>query len=80
MNPAQHTSTCCPVACLIGVDLVGCHRPVCSDLHFKIIEIKKKADASEQMVQEICRDIRQLDVAQKHLTDTINALARLQTL
>lgn len=50
------------------------------DLHAKIIEIKKKAEASEQMVQEICRDIKQLDVAKRHLTHTINTLARLRTL
>jgi hypothetical protein len=51
-----------------------------SDLGGKIIEIKIKAQASEQLVQEICRDIKQLDVAKKHLTGTINALTRLQTL
>jgi vacuolar protein sorting-associated protein 53 len=50
------------------------------DLHEKILEIKRKADASEKMVQEICRDIRQLDVAKRHLTNTINTLARLKTL
>jgi hypothetical protein len=48
------------------------------DLHDKILEIKRKADASEQMVQEICRDIRQLDVAKRHLTNTINTLARCE--
>ena len=50
------------------------------DLAGKIAEIKRKADASEAMVQEICRDIRQLDVAKKNLTGTINVLARLKTL
>ena len=50
------------------------------DLHSKILEIKAKADASERMVQEICRDIRQLDVAKKHLTNTIMTIARLKTL
>ena len=50
------------------------------DLHSKIMEIKTKADASEKMVQEICRDIRQLDVAKKHLTNTIMTIARLKTL
>lgn len=33
------------------------------DLHQKILEIKRKAVASEQMVQEICRDIRQVRYA-----------------
>jgi hypothetical protein len=46
------------------------------DLHDKILEIKGKAEASEQMVQEICHDIRRLDVAKRHLTNTINTLAR----
>ena len=50
------------------------------DLAAKIREIKRKADASEAMVQEICRDIRALDVAKKNLTNTINVLARLKTL
>ena len=50
------------------------------DLHAKIIEIKKKAEASEMMVQDICRDIKQLDVAKRHLTVAINTLSRLQTL
>ena len=50
------------------------------DLHGKILEIKRKAEVSEVMVQEICRDIRQLDVAKKHLTNTIMTLARLKTL
>lgn len=50
------------------------------DLQAKIIEIKKKAEASEQMVQDICKDIRQLDIAKRHLTNTILTLARLKTL
>merc|ERR1740130_1202314 len=31
------------------------------------------------MVEEICRDIKQLDNAKKHLTTTITALHKLQT-
>ena len=50
------------------------------DLQGKIIEIKKKAEASEQMVADICSDIRQLDVAKRHLTGTIQSLHRLKTL
>jgi chromosome segregation ATPase len=50
------------------------------DLHSKIVEIKKKAEASEQMVQDICKDIKQLDVAKRHLTNAILTLARLKTL
>lgn len=50
------------------------------DLHAKIKEIKRKADDSEAMVQEICRDIRLLDVAKRNLTTTINVVGRLRSL
>ena len=43
-------------------------------------EIKSKAEASEVMVQEICRDIKKLDHAKKHITATITALNRLAML
>ena len=43
-------------------------------------EIKSKAEASEVMVQEICRDIKKLDHATKHITATITALNRLAML
>ena len=47
------------------------------DLFSKIQDIKHKAEQSEEMVQEICKDIRQLDYARTHLTTTITALKRL---
>lgn len=47
------------------------------ELNGHIQEIKTKADQSEAMVQEICRDIKKLDYAKKHLTSTITALRRL---
>lgn len=50
------------------------------DLHSKIKDIKGKADQSELMVQEICKDIRQLDYAKRHLQTTITALKRLHML
>jgi len=40
-------------------------------------EIKRKAAQSEAMVQEICKDIKKLDFAKRHLTSTITALRRL---
>lgn len=46
----------------------------------KIHEIKAKAEQSETMVQEICRDIKKLDFAKKHITTTITALHRLTML
>ncbi|CAA3028195.1 vacuolar sorting-associated 53 A [Olea europaea subsp. europaea] len=50
------------------------------ELMYKIREIKTKAEQSETMVQEICRDIRKLDFAKKHITTTITALHRLTML
>lgn len=50
------------------------------ELASKIQEIKVKAEASEVMVQEICRDIKKLDYAKKHITATITALNRLAML
>ena len=47
------------------------------ELNGHILEIKTKADQSEAMVQEICRDIKKLDYAKKHLTSVITALRRL---
>ena len=44
----------------------------------QIRDIKDKAEQSEQMVHEICRDIKSLDYAKRHLTLTITALKRLQ--
>ena len=50
------------------------------ELHTKIQGIKGKAEQSEMMVQEICRDIKQLDFAKRHLQTTITALKRLHML
>lgn len=50
------------------------------ELMYKIREIKMKAEQSETMVQEICRDIKKLDFAKKHITTTITALHRLTML
>lgn len=50
------------------------------ELFAKINEIRRKAEQSEIMVQEICRDIKKLDYAKKHLTSTITALRRLAML
>ncbi|KAG2602717.1 vacuolar protein sorting-associated protein 53 A-like [Panicum virgatum] len=50
------------------------------ELVHKIHEIKTKAEQSESMVQEICRDIKKLDCAKRHITTTITALHRLTML
>jgi len=46
------------------------------DLSGRITEIKAKAEQSETKVQEICRDIKKLDYAKRHLTNTITAFRR----
>ena len=46
------------------------------DLFAKVKSIKEKANQSEVMVKEICRDIKKLDYAKKNLTATITALKR----
>ncbi|XP_046839737.1 vacuolar protein sorting-associated protein 53 homolog [Xenia sp. Carnegie-2017] len=46
----------------------------------KINDIKYKAEKSEQMVKEITRDIKQLDYAKKHLTNSITTLNHLHML
>eukprot|EP00249_Psilotum_nudum_P021312 c28062_g1_i1 orf=249-2780(+) len=50
------------------------------ELTHRIRDIKVKAEQSEIMVQEICRDIKRLDFAKKHITTTITALHRLAML
>lgn len=59
-----------------------------NDLFGRIIEIKEKAAHSEELVQVICkslffngimfRNISKLDTAKRNLTESLNALARLQ--
>lgn len=53
---------------------------ILQELMYKVREIKSKAEQSETMVQEICRDIKKLDFAKKHITTTITALHRLTML
>ena len=60
-------------------DLEHCKLEI-QELFGKINEIRRKAEQSEVMVQEICRDIKKLDYAKKHLTYTITALRRLAML
>ncbi|KAH0894969.1 hypothetical protein HID58_057398, partial [Brassica napus] len=60
-------------------DLADATRAV-EELSYKIREIKSKAEQSETMVQETCRDIKKLDFAKKNITTTITALHRLTML
>lgn len=50
------------------------------ELGGKIKEIQRRAATSESLVQDICKDIRKLDAAKRHLTATITALRRLAML
>ena len=50
------------------------------ELASRIAEIKAKAERSESMVEDICKDVRRLDRAKRHLTGTITALRRLSML
>eukprot|EP00241_Pyramimonas_parkeae_P017643 CAMPEP_0114299464 /NCGR_PEP_ID=MMETSP0059-20121206/12989_1 /TAXON_ID=36894 /ORGANISM="Pyramimonas parkeae, Strain CCMP726" /LENGTH=843 /DNA_ID=CAMNT_0001421941 /DNA_START=19 /DNA_END=2550 /DNA_ORIENTATION=+ len=50
------------------------------DLFSRIRDIQAKAEQSELMVQEICRDIKKLDYAKRNLTATITVLRRLAML
>ena len=50
------------------------------ELFGKINDIRRKAEQSEVMVQEICRDIKKLDYAKQHLTQSITALRRFAML
>ncbi|KAG0584269.1 hypothetical protein M758_3G197500 [Ceratodon purpureus] len=60
-------------------DLAAAMRAI-QELTQKISEMKEKAEQSEVMVQEICRDIKKLDFAKKNITTTITALHRLAML
>lgn len=51
-----------------------------AELFRTVQDIKKKAEASETMVEEICADIRQLDTAKRHLTTTIATIQHLNML
>ncbi|KAL4452083.1 hypothetical protein ABPG75_007745 [Micractinium tetrahymenae] len=59
---------------------LGAAKATIEGLFSKIRDIQRKAEQSELMVQEICRDIKKLDYAKKHLTATITALRRLSML
>ncbi|KAL8195974.1 hypothetical protein R6Q57_024974, partial [Mikania cordata] len=50
------------------------------ELMYMVRYFKTKAEQSETMVQEICRDIKKLDCAKKHITTTITAIYRLTML
>ncbi len=50
------------------------------ELSGKMSNIKNKASDSEQVVEDICADIKKLDLAKTHLQTSITSLKRLQML
>ena len=46
----------------------------------KINEIKSRAEESETMVQELCRDIKSLDFAKKNVSKTVVGITELLNL
>ena len=82
-GPELATTRCRPgsfTQVLLRRQDLGAAKAAIEELFGKIGEIRRKAEASEVMVQEICRDIRKLDYAKTHLTHTITALRRLAML
>jgi methyl-accepting chemotaxis protein len=55
------------------------HRTI-EELFGRIKNIKEKAEHSEHMVKKITSDIKQLDNAKRHLTDSVRTLERLRFL
>lgn len=47
------------------------------DLRARVTDVERKADQSEEMIEEICKDIKKLDKAKQNLTMTITTLRRL---
>lgn len=52
-------------------------REQAKELAARVASIRAGAEASEALVQSICRDIRKLDAAKRNLTATISSLRRL---
>ncbi|XP_054743279.1 vacuolar protein sorting-associated protein 53 homolog [Anastrepha obliqua] len=55
-------------------------RKVISALYVHIIDVKTRAEKTEEMVKEITRDIKQLDCAKRNLTSAITTLNHLHML
>ncbi|XP_055922397.1 vacuolar protein sorting-associated protein 53 homolog [Eupeodes corollae] len=53
---------------------------VINSLYNQIIDVKTRAEKTEEMVKEITRDIKQLDCAKKNLTSAITTLNHLHML
>ena len=62
-----------------GVALEEAHVAI-QELFGRIRNIKEKAEQSEHMVKKITADIKQMDNAKRHLTDSVRTLERLRFL
>ena len=62
-----------------GVALEEAHTAI-QELFGRIRNIKEKAEQSEHMVKKITADIKQMDNAKRHLTDSVRTLERLRFL
>ena len=51
-----------------------------ADLSQQTAAVQARAEASESVVEDVCRDIRQYDLAKRHLTEAIEALRGLSHL
>ncbi|KAK7195687.1 vps53-like domain protein [Novymonas esmeraldas] len=58
-------------------DLKGAKEAV-AQLYVRVSEIKTQASDSEEMVKDLCQNIRELDVAKTNLTASINTLRSVQ--
>jgi vacuolar protein sorting-associated protein 53 len=59
--------------------LAGAERRA-AELARRVAVIQRRAADAEQLVQEICRDVRRLDRAKRHLTSAVTSLRRLAML
>lgn len=59
---------------------IGQAKEAIAELYEKIRDIRGKAQQSEELVEKICADIKQLDNAKRHLTTTCSTLRKLQML
>ncbi|KAG5507329.1 hypothetical protein GH5_07423 [Leishmania sp. Ghana 2012 LV757] len=58
-------------------DLKGAREAV-AQLYVRVAEIKTQASDSEEIVKDLCHNIRELDVAKTNLTSSINTLRSMQ--
>ncbi len=62
-----------------SIQILAAHEDI-GQLFAKMTDIRKKATNSEKVVQEMCADIKKLDIAKTHLQTSITSLKRLQML